>query len=103
MGYERWTQYVHYYHPNIALASAKEDVCDGCFAINTELLNPSISEERKEELNLLKTTHIQDAIIQRRAVQAFVKQVMKNLNPGQVLPELMLPDYIDSELCINFE
>ena len=79
--YGRWLEYVHFFAPNIHLASAKEDVCDGCFAIDTELSNPSLSPERREELLALKHTHIEDAIIQRRAMQVFVKFVVKKEAP----------------------
>ena len=45
----------------------------------------------------LKQTHIQDAIVQRRAMQAFIKQYVKNITPEQPLPEMLLPDLILEE------
>ena len=99
MSYHRWLQYVHFFAPNIKLARSKEDVCDGCFAIDTELSNPSITEERKELL-ALKKTHIEDAVVQRRAMQARIKQVINRHVPGQHIPDnvMLLPDYIEDPL-----
>ena len=100
MSYFRWLQYVHFFAPNIKLARSKEDVCDGCFAIDTELSNPYIAEERKEELLALKKTHIDDAVVQRRAMQAIIKQLINKHVPGQQIPDnvMLLPDYIEDPL-----
>ena len=84
-----------FFAPNIHLARAKEDVCDGCFAIDTELSNPSLSPERREELLAWKHTQIEDAIIQRRTMQALVKLVVKKEAPDHVVPDIFLPDYVD--------
>ena len=94
MSYSRWLQYVHYFFPEISIAPPKEDICDGCYAIDTELSNPNLTEERHEFLINLKKTHVQEAITQRRAMQALIKQYVQKLAPDQPLPDLMLPDYI---------
>ena len=37
MSCDRWTQYVHFFFPEIKLAASKEDSCDGCFAIDSQI------------------------------------------------------------------
>ena len=46
----RWKRKI----PEIALVRPKEDECDGCYAINTELTNPDLTAERRAELEELK-------------------------------------------------
>ena len=74
MSYHRWLQYVHFFAPNINLARLKEDVCDGCFAIDAGLSNLSTTKEQNEQLYHLKKTQIEDAVVQTRAIQAIIKQ-----------------------------
>ena len=97
MSYSRFTQYVHFFHPEITLTRPKEDECDGCFAIATELSNPDISEERKLELQRLQQTHLSDAIVQRRAMQGFIKQYVKKLDTAQVIPDDFIPDILPED------
>ena len=85
------------FFPEISISPPKEDICDGCYAIETELSNPYLTQDRREFLMNLKQTHIQDAIVQRRAMQAFIKQYVKNIAPEQPLPEMLLPDLILEE------
>ena len=49
----RWREHVRAIFPNFTLCSPKEDECDTCFAINIELVDESIWEERKRELLLV--------------------------------------------------
>ena len=95
LSFSRWRQYVNFFFSEIKLARTKEDVCDGCFSIDIELRNPKITEQRKAELIELKATHLQDAIIQRRCMQAFVKMYVKRVAPDQVLPDVFIHDLID--------
>ena len=46
-------EYVRAIFPNVRLSRAKEDECDTCVAINIELADESILEERRQELLLL--------------------------------------------------
>ena len=66
MSCDRLTQYVHFFFPEIKLAAYKEDSCEGCFAIETELTDPTITDERRQELQELKATHINEAETQKR-------------------------------------
>ena len=86
-----------FFSPEISISPPKEDICNGCYAIETELSNPNLTQDRREFLMNLKQTHIQDAIVQRRAMQAFIKQYVKNIAPEQPLPEMLLPDLILEE------
>ena len=91
----RWREYVRAIFPNVRLSRAKEDECDTCVAINIELADESISEERRQELLLVKSVHIDEAITQRRAMSAFIRQFVGAIDPDQVLPNEILPDYVD--------
>ena len=70
MSYQRWLQYVHALYPQIWLARSKEDECDACVALKIELSDPDLTPESREELEAVKQTHIDEAVIQRRAVSA---------------------------------
>ena len=39
----RWLQYVVFPPPEISISPPKEDICDGCYAIETELSNPYLT------------------------------------------------------------
>ena len=98
MSYERWLQYMHSMFPQIRLARSKEDKCDACVALNIELADPDLTPERRQELEEVKKTHIDEAVIQRRAVSAFCREFVKGHDPNQILANEILPDYLDSDL-----
>jgi hypothetical protein len=95
--YSHWTQYIHYLYPGLHLARLQEDVCDACICIDTLLQDLTLSAARRAELELEKSIHMEAAIGQCHAMQAFIKEFVKNMDPEQQLPESILPDFIDEE------
>ena len=71
-GYHRWTQYVHFYFPNLRLHRTKEDECNCCIRLKLELSNPEITEARRHELKLELETHLDVAIEQRKMMNKIV-------------------------------
>ena len=59
--------------PHVRLAKTKEDECDACVAIDIELLDTNLTKERRAELLAITATHINEAIVQRRAMSAFAR------------------------------
>ena len=88
---------MHAIYPEIKLSHTKEDECDACVAIEIELHDPTLTEERRMELVAIKNTHIEEAVIQRRAMSAFVSDFVQRIDPSQVLPREIIPDFIDEE------
>ncbi|EEY61400.1 uncharacterized protein PITG_01696 [Phytophthora infestans T30-4] len=68
--------YVHFYYPGVRLTRAAEDVCDCCI--------------------FGKTTHINEAIAQRRFVSKFIKSYTALHAPDQQLPDDIIPDTYDT-------
>ena len=81
LSYSRFTQYLHYFFPGLRLTRSTEDDCDCCVRIDILLADPSISDERKEELELEKSIHLDEAIEQRRAVKSFINVFVKGIDP----------------------
>ncbi|CAM6105554.1 unnamed protein product [Calypogeia fissa] len=94
----QWRQLVGFHFPGLRLSRSKEDVCDACVRLDTQLLCADISEELREKLTLEKTMHIEAAIDQWHAMSDFIKLFVKEKNPNQVLPTVLLQDCIDSEV-----
>ncbi len=53
----RFREYVKFFFPRLRLKRHETDVCNACFRIDTELLECT-DEDRKKELQLQKETHI---------------------------------------------
>ena len=51
-----------------------------------------ITDERTQEM---QATHINEAVTQRRGMQAFVKEVVQLKDVNQKLPNFFLPDYLE--------
>lgn len=66
LSYDRWCQYRNYFFPGLRLTKTREDVCDGCYRIETRLLDPTLTLEEREFYELEKTRHLDAAIGQRR-------------------------------------
>lgn len=99
ISFSHWRQMVNYFFPGLKVSRTKEDVCDACMRIETQLLNPDISEEQRQQLQLEKAVHLDAAIEQRhKQMSNFVKLFVKGLDPRQVLPDPILPDCIHSGL-----
>lgn len=92
----RWKQYVHFYYPGLRLSRSKEDVCDSCVRIETELLRTDITDELRCKLLLEKQMHIDAAVGQRQTMSKFIRLFVEKVDPKQVLPNQILPDCIDS-------
>ena len=65
ISYDRWCQYRKYLFPGLRLTRAREDICDGCFRIETRLLDPTLTLEERELYELEKARHLEAAIGQR--------------------------------------
>ena len=62
-----------------------------------------MAEERKEELPAVKQVHLDKAITQRRAMSAFSHAFVKVFDPEQVLPNEVLPDYLDDDETVEVD
>lgn len=82
---QRWRQYIQSHFPGLRLSQSKEDVCDLCVRIDTQLLSPNISEDMQAQLLLEKSTHIYVVVGQRRAMAKFIKFFVSKLDPRKVL------------------
>ena len=99
--YSRWSQYIQYFYPGLRLARSKEDLCDACFRLDCLINDSTISADRRQELELEKSTHLTDAITQRRAMRAFNETFTSNMDPHFSLSLDILPDEIDDEMKEN--
>jgi hypothetical protein len=97
ISYSRWLQYVHYLYPGLRLSRSQEDLCDSCVHIDTLLASDSTPESVKEELRQQKKMHLDATVTQRRTMQTFIKTFVKKLDPNQVLPNTIIPDYIEED------
>ena len=59
--------------PQVKQCRREEDVCDGCFRIETLLLDKTLTDSEREALKLQKTGHLKDARDQRRIVSALTE------------------------------
>ena len=62
----RWREYIRALFPGLRLSRPKIDLCDRCMHIETELVDPSITAERRRILEQEKVMHLDAAIGQRR-------------------------------------
>ncbi|KAF1782094.1 hypothetical protein GQ600_20296 [Phytophthora cactorum] len=101
LSYSRLIQYVRYYFPGVRLKRTAEDVCDSCVRLDILLLQPDISEEEREGVLLEKSTHLNEAIAQRRFDSNFVKEYTALHAPQQVLPTEIIPDTTDDVAAVD--
>ena len=72
---------VKFLMPTLRLGRTKTDVCNACFSLDLQIMNPETSEVLREELKEAKKVHLEDAIIQRRAINKLVKSVKADVAP----------------------
>lgn len=92
----RWTQLIHYHFSGLRLSRSKEDVCDACVRLETQLISVDLSDELRVKLELEKSMHIQAAIDQRHTMSDFVKLFVKSVDSEQAIPDVILEDCLDS-------
>ena len=97
MSYSRWLQYVRYIFPGLRTTRSQEDLCDVCEEIKILLENSDISDDHRQELEALKHTHLDEAITQRRAMQAFIREFAQKLDPNLQLPAHIIPDVLEDD------
>lgn len=61
------------------------------------LQQPDLTDAEKDAIILRKSTHIEEAIAQRRFVSKFVKEFSALHAPEQDLPETIIPDIFDCD------
>ena len=66
LSYCRWREYVKALFPGLHLSRPKVDLCDRCVRIETELMMPDLTDERREFLKKEQTMHLEEAMSQRR-------------------------------------
>ena len=77
----RFREYVQHFLPSIQLRKTQTDMCNQCYTMGLQLKNPEVSEEEKNELRLKLTVHMDEANIQRRAMNAYIAAVKNKLAP----------------------
>lgn len=87
---------IHVLYPNLLLSRSKEDVCDACMRIDTQLLNPNILLELYEKSVLDKSIHIDVVIGKCKAISKFIQLFVEKVSLGQVLHTNILPKCIDN-------
>ena len=97
VSYSRWNQYIHLYFPGLRLARSAEDVCDCCVRLDIQLQRDDLDDEERARLLMEKNTHLDAAIDQRRFVSNFVKTFVRQHDPLQPVPNLIIADHYDSE------
>ena len=81
LSYNRFREYIQHYLPSIKLGKTQTDLCNECFAINLKLKDPEVSYEEKKEIKLRLAMHLDEANIQRRAMNAYIEAVKKKIAP----------------------
>ena len=81
LSYNRFREYVQHYLPSIKLGKTQTDLCNECFSINFEIKDPEVSAAEKEELKLRLAMHLDEANVQRRAMNAYIEAVKTKMAP----------------------
>ena len=68
--------------PTLKLGRTRVDVCNACFSLELQIKNPETSKELREELIAAKNVHLEEAIVQRRAINKIVKSMKAAVAPG---------------------
>ena len=101
LSYNRFTEYIHYFFPGLRLSRTVEDACDACIRIETQLQDPDLNSFDQEALQLELKSHLDATKNQRSAMNEFIKMFVNKNSPHQLLPEVILPEYIDDEFeCV---
>ena len=101
LSYNRFTEYIHYFFPGLRLSRTVEDACDACVRIETQLQDPDLNPSDQEALQLELKGHLDAAKDQRSAMNEFIKVFVREHSAHQLLPEVILPEYIDDEVeCV---
>ena len=81
LSYNRFREYVQHFLPSIKLGKTQTDLCNECFSINLKLKDPEVSAAEKEELKLRLAMHLDEANVQRRAMNAYIEAVRTKMAP----------------------
>ncbi|KAJ1567509.1 hypothetical protein HK096_009612, partial [Nowakowskiella sp. JEL0078] len=84
--------YVHLNFPGLGLSVSKENVCNACVRIKTQLMNATLTDTDHEALLSEKHMHLQGAIDQYRTMSQAVKAFVHQTDLSQCLPNKILPD-----------
>ena len=74
VSYNRWLEYVHVQFRRLTLLPPQTDLCNACYKVKCQLKEPGISDARRAELLQEQEVHLEDAKVQRRAMNDSVKQ-----------------------------
>ena len=78
----RFREYVQHYLPSIKLGKTQTDLCNECYTIQLKMKDPDTSVEEKRLLKMKLDLHLDEANIQRRAMNAYVKAVKERAAPS---------------------
>ena len=78
----RFREYAKHYFPAIKLGKTQTDMCNDCYSMSLKLKDPDLTTEEKKEIKLKLAIHLDEANIQRRAMNAFVKAVKRRVAPN---------------------
>ena len=99
LSFSCWRQKVIELFPNLRLTRVKEDECNTCFELKTLLLNPTLTELQRKEIQDKLDSHIQEAKTQRLEMNNIIRQYCSR-EIGLDLPDRMdlLPQYKDAPI-----
>ena len=72
---------VKFLMPTLRLGRTKTDVCNACFSLDLQIQNPETSDVLREELRAAKEVHLEEAIVQRKAINKLVQSVKADVAP----------------------
>ena len=78
----RFREYAKHYFPAIKLGKTQTDMCNDCYSMSLKLKDPDLTTEEKKEIKLKLAIHLDEANIQRRAMNAFIKAVKRRVAPN---------------------
>ena len=81
LSYNRFREYSQHYLPSIKLGKTQTDLCNECYHIHLKLKDPEVSAAEKAELKRRLGMHLDEANVQRRAMNAYVEAVKKKMAP----------------------
>ena len=81
LSYNRFREYSQHYLPSIKLGKTQTDLCNECYHIKLKLKDPEVSAAEKGELKLRLGMHLDEANVQRRAMNAYIEAVKKKIAP----------------------
>ena len=82
LSYNRFREYVQHYLPSIKLGKTQTDLCNECYTLQLKMKDPDTSVEEKRLLKIKLNLHLDEANIQRRAMNAYVTAVKERVAPS---------------------